>query len=159
MKIKTKRMFIFITLFVLMISSYFIVGSLGKYKSNVIASGSTPIAKWEVLYVSENYKEINLTSGGESINYLLDIISNSDVAANYSVIISNLPDSVKISFDNSEYVSPINGVIEFNDCGSINVNEKGVLKRHTLSFKAIRNLEEVNNKRIEIDVNFVQKEI
>lgn len=156
---REKKIITFIIVFFVVVSSYFFVTTtFSKARSTVAGSGETDIAKWELL-IDDHEESINLLPGGEPIAYTLRLTSNSEVAGDYSIRISNLPDSVRISLDNSSYEVPSNGVIEFEDCGYFESSTTSVINDHTLSFKAISGAGNVSNRELDIDVIAVQDDI
>ena len=155
---RKKRFILFMILFVFTFSAYFIVNSFAAYKGEIISSGSTDIAKWEVLTLNTGEPTIDLSPGGSAASYLLRITSTSHVVAGYDITISNLPDSVRVSLDNGSYVTPVNNTVTFSDVDHIDATDNTV-KEHTISFRATNDSTAVSNREISIDVKFVQDEI
>lgn len=156
---REKKIITFIIVFFVVLSSYyFVTTTFSKARSTVVGSGETDVAKWELL-IDDHEESIDLIPGGDSVTYTLRLTSNSEVAGAYSIRISNLPDSVRVSLDNGSYETPSNGVIEFSDCGSFTSSVTSVINDHTLSFKAISGASNVSNRELNIDVVAVQDDI
>ena len=156
---REKKIITFIIIFFIVFSSCFLINkTFSKHSSMVIGSGETDVAKWELLLDSDS-GSINLVPGGSSVNYTLRLTSNSEVSSNYSIKISNLPDTVRISLDNGEFIGPTNGEILFENSGSFNSSSSSVINNHTLSFKAIDGASSVSNRELDIDIIAVQDNI
>ena len=156
---REKKIVTFIIIFFVVFFSCFLVNkTFSSYRSNIIGSGETDIAKWELL-INGDDNSINLVPGGSAVDYILRVTSKSNVSSNYSIELSDLPSDVKVSLDNGSYETPSNGVIEFSDCGSFTSSVTSVINDHTLSFKAISGASNVSNRELDIDVVAVQDDI
>ena len=80
--------------------------TFASYRSNIITSGETDVAKWELL-VDGDRNSIDLVPGGSSVSYILSVTSKSEVSSTYSIIIDNLPNGVQIALDEGDYVEHI----------------------------------------------------
>ncbi len=161
-KIVFKKKYItFLLIYFVLFTSYFSILTLSKYVSTSEKAGTSTIAKWEVFTdTSDNENDtLNIVSGNTPQNYILKVTSTSEVAATYSVFLTNLPDELEISIDNGEYQIPVNNEIIFINVGSFNASDNNSTHEHTLTFNAPldSNIEEVNE--ISLDVLFEQNEI
>lgn len=149
---REKKIITFIIIFFVVFFSCFLVNkTFSRYSSQVIGSGETDIAKWELILDGDN-NSIDLSPGGSSVNYTLKLTSKSEVSGNYSIKISNLPDTVRISLDSGEYMVPIDGVILFEDSGSFKASSSNIINNHILSFKAVEGASSVSNRELDIDI-------
>ena len=142
----------------ILILSFFVVPfSFAIYRVNVNASGELISASWNV---SLNQQGVNnyLSVIPDSYNagYTLNVTSNSKVDVVYTVIISNLPAGIEVSFDGGSFRSQSNNTITFTDIGSILYSDSVKTKTHTLTFKALTGSTLINNKEVDIDVTFRQ---
>ncbi len=154
---KKKRLIIFTIVFFLVCASYYYINyTLSKYKTNVIHSGETSIAKWEIIIDDGASNNIELLLGGDSVSYTLSITSKSEVAQTYSILFSNLPDHVAIAVDDGEYVTSSGGNISFIDVGEFPANSSNVNHLHTLHFKALSTAEAISNVDINLEVKSTQ---
>lgn len=159
MKKKTKRILIFVICFLFVFSIYFSINTLAKYSSNVVTSKATDVAKWEVLSLNEEEETINLSPGGDAMSYLLRITSKSDVKTNYSIVITNLPDTVMVSIDHGMFEEPVNNTVTFSNINYYIDASDASVKEHIISFKAIDGAQTVADREIDLDVVFIQEEI
>lgn len=156
---REKKIVVFIIVFLLIFSSCLIINkTFSRHRSTIIGSGETDVAKWELLLNGDD-QSINLTPGGSSVNYVLRLTSNSNISGSYSIEISNLPNTVRVSVDDGEYIEPVNGIVLFENAGSFNASSSSVVNNHTLSFKAISGASSVSNRELDIDVIAVQDNI
>lgn len=153
-----KKFVIFLTLYICIICSFFISNTLSKFKDNVIKSGNVDVAKWNVSAVLPS-ETLNIVAGNGAQNYNLSVTSTSGVASTYSVVLSNLPDNVKVSIDGVNYVTPSSNIIEFNNVGSFQANDINTTKNHILSFKTDDLTNEIIGRSVDIDVIFTQSRI
>lgn len=149
----------FLLLYFMFFTLYFTTITLSKYIGKI--NGNTipvSVAKWEVA-LSTTTDTLDIVSGNNTQSYILKVTSTSEVAIDYSLIMSNLPDEIEISIDNGEYNNPTNNELVFNNIGSFDACDTNSLNEHVITFKAPldSNIESVNE--INLDVIFIQKEI
>lgn len=138
-----------------------IVGiSVAKMVSNQAADASRlQVAKWSVSADGDK-DEIALTAGGDEKTVTLTVTNGSEVASEYAIILSGIPDGVKVGIDEGNLRAPANGVVEFSSDGySLNTSDHKV-ETHTLRFAATLTDEtiEISDENIAIDVAFTQKD-
>ena len=156
---REKKIITFIIIFFVVLFSCFLVNkTFSKHTSIVIGSGETDVAKWELILDGDD-NSVDLVPGGSPIDYTLRVTSNSEVSSKYSIEISNLPDTVRISLDNGEYKEPLNGTILFENSGSFISSNTSIVNNHTLSFKAISGASSVVNRELEINIIAIQDNI
>ena len=162
-KYKLKKKFVsFLLIYFVFLTFYSSVITLSKYVGTITGSANSTIAKWEASTdTSENGSNtLNMTIGDDVTNtsYILKITSTSEVKAIYSIVLSNVPSSIKVKLDNGPLNTPINNTVEFNNVGYINADadNENKTKRHTLTFNAPLDIDEINNSVIDIDVLFEQ---
>lgn len=153
-----KKFVVFFSLYFVLLASYFIIHTFSKYSESINKMGSITIAKWDV---SANIptEDVNLVAGNNVDTYTLTVTSKSEVATNYSIVISNLPIGVQVALDNNNYKTVSSGKVQFNNVGSFNANASNTSKNHTLKIKAELYADEQTNKKIKVDVVFTQKQI
>ena len=149
-------MFIYFVFFTLSLS----LMTLSKFHTTVSNnSEEIAIAKWEVsLDESESSDTLNIVNGNATQNYIVKLTSNSDVGAYYSIILTNVPNNVRVSLDGGTATAPTSNSIAFEDVGLINVTDTQKTKQHTLTFSASVGSGSINNNQIGIDVIFRQAE-
>lgn len=154
-----KKLVVFLIVFFLLFFSFvFINKTFSSYRSNVISSGETDIAKWELL-VDGDQDNINLVPGGASVSYTLEVTSKSEVSSEYSIIISNLPEGVQIALDDGGYRDPVSGIITFTDCGHFNSTSSSIVNEHRITFKATSSAGNISGRELNIDVRVTQDNI
>lgn len=111
----------------MLLTSFFVIRTYSKFSSSVDKTGSLSIAKWDVL-ANIPTEDINLVAGNNIDTYTLTVTSKSEVATNYSIVISNLPIGVQVALDNNNYKNVSSGKVQFNNVGSFNANASNTSK-------------------------------
>lgn len=155
-KIRKKTIIILILSIITFSSSYL----LARYTSSVNGNDYARVAKWDVTYdTSDNGSDtINLISGNQTGEYIIKVTSSSEVAVNYSIVLSNLPDEIEVKVDNGTYRTPINNIIEFNNAGSFSGNNINTTYTHTLTFNAPLDSNIVSTANVGIAIKFDQQD-
>lgn len=137
---------------------YITITTFSRYRGGYVKSGNISIAKWQLdLDTSDNESDtLNIVSGNTAKNYILKIISTSEIAVNYSVIVSNLPNEIEVKIDDGNYQTPINNKITFNNIGRFNANDTITEQIHTLYFSAPLDSNIPTTNDIFVDVKFTQ---
>lgn len=153
MKRKVKKKFInLLFIYILLLSPKLIINTYSKYQSINYKQGNISIAKWnnDTLFSSN---DVNLVSGNTTDDYILTINSLSEVGCEYKIILSNVPNDLLVSFNDSDYIEPNNNKIIFN-----NYIEAGRIYQENivLHFKSLIDLPNLDNYKIKIDVVFSQ---
>ena len=153
-----KKFVVFFSLYIVILSSYFFIRTFSKYSTSVNKLGSITVAKWDV---SANIptSDINLIAGNNIENYTLTVTSESEVATDYSIIISNLPDNIQVALDDDNYIDAVNGQVEFNSAGGFNANAANSSDTHVLKIKALVDADSQVNRKISVDVVFAQRQV
>lgn len=155
-----KRLFIFLFVYFALFSSYYMTDTFTKCVGSLNKNGTASVAKWEVLVGSENAETFNIITGNTTENlsdqtYSFNITSNSDVAVDYSIILSNVPTGIQVVFDNVTYYEN-NNVVTINNAGSFNASDLNNTHTHSFTFIAPVGTEIVKNNDVTIDVDFEQ---
>lgn len=153
-KIKKRTIIVLILAIITFSNSYLIA----RYSSLVSGTNSGSVAKWQVSYdTSDNASDtINLISGNGTSSYIIKVTSVSEVAANYSIILSNVPSEMEVKIDNGVYETPINNRIEFNNAGSFSGNNMNATFTHTLTFNAPLESNIASTTNIGVNIEFSQ---
>lgn len=157
-EVKKKKLKLFLLFYLIIMTSFLSMITLSKFKSTVTGNGSIQIAKWSVsLNTGSNTSDnIDLIAGNNEISYNINVKSLSEVKVGYSIIVSNIPNDVKVKLDTGTYQTPSSNKVTFSQVGTINANASTKEKNHTLTFTAPISSATVNNKSMDIDVVFVQ---
>ena len=160
---KTKRLLkkkfqVFLSIYFIFFTSYFVVITLSKYLNKITGQGTASIAKWEVSTDTTDNESntLNLTIGNTTQNYILKVTSTSETKAIYSIVLSNLSNEVQVKLDNGTYQTPTNNIITFSNVGYINANAETRTITHTLTFNVPIDSNIINANEINIDVTFNQ---
>ena len=146
----------FILIFFFLIIICNIVNTYCKYQSNNSFNNSIAIAKWEV-DTNINNEILNLVSNNNVQDYIVNISYKSDVASDYQIILSNIPEGIKVSLNDDMYInSDNNHQIVFN-AGIINATKEQVNIADTLHFISTLDSDNLSNYKIQIEVVFNQK--
>ena len=121
-------------------------------------SVTSSIARWYVTYdTSDNESDtINLVSGNGPKNYIVKVISTSEVAATYSIVLTSVPTGLQVKLDNGAYQTPVNNRIEFNNAGSFIANDSNTEHTHTLTINAPIETNISGSNSIGINITFNQ---
>ena len=153
-----KKFVVFFSLYFIIISSFFFFFTYSKYSGTINKTGSVTVAKWGV---SANLPtdNIDLIAGNNIDTYTLTVNSESEVATDYNIIISNLPNNIQVALDNDNYVDVVDGQVIFTNAGSFNANASNTSNTHILKIKALIDADTETNRKINVDVVFNQKHI
>ena len=152
-----KKITSFLLLYFLVFTLNFTTNTFSKYIGRINENSSINIAKWDVGVDNEiSTKSINLVSGNNTQEYSFEVKSNSETAAKYDIILTNVPDDVKVSIDGHDLKSPTNNEIRFIDVGAFKANDTTRTKTHVLRFITTIDTEIQDNTNINLSVVFVQ---
>ena len=153
-----KKFIIFLSIYFVFLTSYLSVLTLSKYAGKIEKSGSISVAKWDVTAAIPN-GNVNVVAGNTIDTYTLTVTSESEIATNYSIVLSSLPMGVQVALDNGSFKGVSSGKIQFNNVGTFNTNSTTKTKTHILKVKAELFTDETSNKNIKVDVVFTQKKL
>ena len=155
-----KKLLTFFFIYFVFFTTYFSMITLSKYTGTSTGNGPATIAKWDVsIDTSSSSDTLNVVSGGAIQSYTLKVISKSEVGANYSIILSNVPNEIEVSIDGRTYPVPADNKIVVNNIGSFTANDTTTEHSHTLTFNAPLNSNIPSVNEINVDVEFVQKQL
>ena len=102
----------------------------------------------------------SLFAGQDEDTFTIKVASNSEVAAVYSIELTNIPSDTRVKLDaEEEYKEPdATGKITFSNVGIINTQDN-TEKTHVLTFKALESEYDTTNRKVGVNVTFVQKEL
>ncbi len=150
--------FLLLCLIVFTLSQAF--NTTSKYKSEANASSSAKVAKWDVSITPVTQtNSFNMVAGNTApIEYTVRVNSNSEVSSIYSIVVSNIPNNVKVSLDGGLEQIPTNNTVTFQNAGMLNVGSTNTYNDHRLVFDAPIEASAVSNNSINIQVEFIQKD-
>lgn len=158
-----RKIFIFILVYGLIITSYFSLRTFSKFISVANnKTGTKDVAKWDVtLDTSSAANSIDLVSGNttNTQDYILTVSSLSDVAVECELVVSNLPTGVSMKIDNDVEYTQSSGIIRVNNFCTFVANDSNTDKSYILTFIAPLNSNVVSNRTININVSCKQKSI
>ena len=101
-EILNKKIAIFLLLYFIVFTFYFSIITFSRY-IGVIGNNKTTasIAKWDVsLDTSDNKSNtLELVNGNTSNSYILKLTSQSETIATYSIVLTNLPENIRIGIE------------------------------------------------------------
>ena len=151
-----KKRNIKITIITLGILILFIVPiSYAIFRNSSNATGSLSLATWSVTLNQEGVNDtlVVIPSTQTDATYTLNIESDCEVDIKYSIMISNLPSGVEVSFDGGDFEEQDeNNTITFTDVGTILYTDSEKNQTKTLTFRGKSNAEIVENQEVNIDV-------
>ena len=152
-----KKFIVFLFIYFILLTSYSAFNTLSKYASQVNTSDQASVARFSVNATGNN-SNISMIAGngGSSLTYTVTITSTSEVATDYSIILTNVPTGVKVKLDNGSYMSETNNEISFNNVGTFVPNDSNSTRTHTLTFMAEIGTATQSNSSIGLDVVFTQ---
>lgn len=150
-----KKTIIIIILAIITFSNSYLIA---KYTSFFNGLASSNVAKWNVTYdTSDNISDtLNLVSGNGTKDYIIKVTSASEVAVNYSIILSNVPSEMEVKIDNEAYKTPVNNCIEFTNVGLFSGNNVNTTFTHTLTFNAPLESNIAATTNVGINIKFEQ---
>ena len=128
--------FLLLCLIVFTLSQAF--NTTSKYKSEANASTNAKVAKWDVSITPVTQtNSFNMVAGNSSpVEYTVRVTSNSEVSSIYSIVVSNIPNNVKVSLDGGTEQTPTNNTVTFQNAGTLNVGSTNTYNDHRLLFDA-----------------------
>jgi len=160
--INYKKILVSILLLAIVLSNSYL---LARYYSSVNGSSDANVAKFDVaIDTSDNISDsLSVVSGNNTADYIVKVTSNSEVATNYSIELTGVPDGLEVMLDDSgNYVTPVNNRIIFsgNDCVncSFSANDLHSVHTHILIFNDPITTNNSGANQITINVNFDQKD-
>jgi hypothetical protein len=133
------------------------MNTLAKYIESLDKEKEVIIVKWNVLIYTVSEININIISGNTMQTYKVRVKSVSEVAAYYSINITNIPEGVSVALDDLDPVTAVNNEITFENVGILNVGDFEY-HEHRLTFNADLSAEALETE-VDIDVLFVQVEL
>ena len=132
---------------------------LAKYASSMQSNSSSDVAAWyTIINTSGNRSNtLNLTSGETTASYEIKVVSNSEVALTYEVVLTNVPDGLEVKLDNGTYETPTNNTLTLtsNNC-AFSANDSVTDHTHTLTFNDPITTSNDGTSTIGIEVIFTQ---
>ena len=160
MRIKKTYRYSGFAIFLLLCLALFTIAQINdaksKYKSNAGGDSNATIAEWVVALnpVTEG-NDFNMVTGNTNVDYTIKVKSSSQVSCNYTIIISNVPNDIKVCLDDVNEKSPSENRVIFSNVGSFIIGDGIEEKTHKLSFSAPIE-SNANNNQINIQVVFTQ---
>ena len=159
-----KKFVVFFSLYFILLFSFFSIISFSKFLRNFEKTGSISVAKWNVFLGGDSNATLDIITGNttEDMNlqsYTLNVNSISEVASSYSIIITNVPDNLQVSFDDGELINEENNTILINNAGSFTANDANSMHSHKITFIAPDDVDDIEDHEIKIDVIFNQNSI
>ena len=148
---------VFLLICLILITIYHTNDTMSKYSSMISGDSSARTAKWDVSIEPVTASNvINMVTGSASQDYTIKVKSRSEVSSSYSIIVSNVPNDVRVSIDDGTEQTPSNNTVTFSNVGTINVGDSSNEKQHKLTFRAPLASNAVTNNQVSIQVSFTQ---
>ena len=122
----------------------------------IVADASMDVAKWDVSAEGAAENNISLVAGSVAQTYIFTVTNDSDVATDYTVTVSNVPNGMKIGIDDDELIFATDGVVTFSGMAPLAANSS---KDHMLKFVATLNSAVVTGEDLAININYTQEEL
>ena len=151
--------FLYIILFVFFLTYNITMKTFSKYASADSKDAEASIAKWEVSLDTENSNNTFNTISGDTVQYILKIISESEIASCYTVVLSDLPSEIQVSIDGGIFQTPTNNMITYTNLGEFDLDDEETEHTHTLAFLIPLDSNIIDINEINIDVQVSQKVI
>lgn len=131
-----------------------ITSTYSLYRKLVNTNGRLALATWNVTLNQEGIDNtVTITPVTDDDTYTLNITSTSKVDVEYSIVVSNLPEGVKVALGEEEpKEQDSNHKIVFPNAGNILYNDENKTRTHTLTFSAVANTAAVDSQSVSIDV-------
>ncbi len=161
-RVLKKKFVVFLSLYAIVFISYFSMTTLAKYTGLLNKNDSISVAKWNVDVVGEDNKTLPTMTIGKSSTYQdynLSVTSTSEIAINYSVIISNVPSGVEVQVDDDIiYKERYNSII-IENLGFFDAEDTNKTHNHKFTLIVPLGIDAIDNETISIDVIFKQNEL
>ena len=138
---------------------------LAKYYTGMTGTSGVGVAKFDVaIDTTANVSDtLGVVSGVSTADYIVRVTSTSEVATNYSIVLTDVPDGLEVMLDDSGvYKTPVNHEIVFsgNDCDncSFSVNDLNSVHTHILVFNDPITTNNGGTNQITISVNVDKKD-
>ena len=147
-------------LYLVFITIHFSMIAFSKYAGTSAGNGNINVAKWEVSADNSiSSKNISLIAGSDPQEYKIKVTGKSEVSSKYSIVISNVPNNVKISLDGGAQKLPEDNEISFSNAGQFEANDTNFTHEHTLNFYALVEADQVQNRQLSLNIIFTQDEL
>lgn len=152
-KNKTNRIFV-----LLVLSAMLLPTTYSRYITTESSNAVSSLAKWDVRYIEGGSNSVNLIAlNNSSANYLFSIRSLSEVACDYSITISNVPNNVSLTVDGKSTVyTPVSGTITVPNIGSFEIDSLNDTNNHTLTFSTNSSTVALNTN-LNLNVQILQR--
>ena len=157
-----KKYVIFLSLYFIVFISHFTIVTFAKYTSFLNREGNLSVAKWDIDFVgADNQVLPTMTIGKSSTyqNYNLSITSTSEIAINYSIVISDVPTGVRVQVDDDTIYNERYNEIIIPDLGSFDADDNNVTHNHKLTLIVPLGIDTIDNQVLNMDVIFTQIEL
>ena len=126
----------------------------------VTNQGNLQVAKWDVS-VEDAGDGVDLVAGGSPQVYTLTVKNNSDVASDYILEISNIPEGVSVGLGDGDLQEPdADNKVVFEETGGVLDLEERT-RQHSLKFSAVLEagaIADSDMAEMTVSVQFKQKE-
>lgn len=157
-KLFSKQFVLFYLMFFAFFTCSYVVLSFAKYSYTRNDTKTMNVAKFDVSYVQiESSDTINIIADNSLFNYRFKVKNSSEVGIKYSLVVSNIPEGVKVSLDNGTLQTPSNGVVIFENASSIDYVDGGAYRDHTLSFSSIPEVDDSISNLVNLNILVSQK--
>ncbi len=144
---------LFTLIYVLFIMLFLNARTISKYTGEALTDGNAVVAKWDVkVDTSITSNNISIISGTTTQDYKLQVTSESEVTCSYSIVLSNVPNDVKVAIDGGTPKTPSDNTVTFDNAGSFSINDSELTHEHTLTFSAPLEANAVTNNQINLSV-------
>lgn len=153
MKKKVILSFAFVMILFVVVATTFSI-----YRKTASGTGSITTATWNISRsTSQQGDSIDVIPGGSDDTYDLTVTSGSEVDVTYTIVLSNLPNDIRVKLDDGDFLPPDFVTHKLTIAGgTINYNDSIKTKNHTLTFRAASGAQTVSAQKIDIDVEFKQ---
>lgn len=130
-------------LFCLMLMSCYLIGGIyAQYISSVSASNSARVAVFAVSCSSADANTSKSIQAGseDTASYSVTVQNLSEVSIEYTIMLENLPSGVTVKGNESTF--------------TLGINQS---RQHTITLQASKDAEVVNEQRVQVKINAVQK--
>ena len=150
--IKNNRQF-FIGLALILCCHYGPSSTKAIFKTRANTVASVTAASWNVGFTEGANNNLSIISSErQNDTYTFQVTNNSEIDANYDIILNNVPDKVQVKLDDGAFISATDGTITYPFAGTIYYSADNKVNEHTLTFKALEGATSADNLAIELKV-------
>ena len=129
-----------------------------KYNHSIKMKNNIAIAKWDIK-TDIHEDKLELVSGNNIQDYIINITYNSEIAFNYEIILSNIPPGLIVALNDTSYISPNSDNQIIFKSEKISTAYSSTTIKDILHFKTALDTDNFYYYKLNIEIKFYQVNI